>query len=116
MSRGIDRYIDELMNEADRYESIARQLFKMKNKPSKWLDLWIGCRKRAWDSRMRAEEMAIDVTGGFNAVVRRHIQTKRAQRRLVDRPRAATPQVDCVHKVRGKKKRVRGSDLLSVPA
>jgi hypothetical protein len=71
------RYIAELMREADRYELIADRLIGLTNKPSNWLDLWTGCRMRAWDSRMRAEIFARQNKACFNRIVKRHIRESR---------------------------------------
>jgi hypothetical protein len=72
---GMKRYIAELVREGDRYELIADRLLGPRNKPSNWLDLWIGCRTRAWDSRMRAQVMAQHNRLSFNLLVRRHVKT-----------------------------------------
>jgi hypothetical protein len=68
------RYITELIREADRYELIADRLQGLSNKPSNWLDLWTGCRMRAWDNRMRAEVFARHNKISFHFLVRRHIR------------------------------------------
>ena len=71
------RYIVELIRKADRYELIADRLVGLTNKPSNWLDLWTGCRMRAWESRMRAEAFARQNKVCFHRLVRRHIRGSR---------------------------------------
>jgi hypothetical protein len=73
-SMGAKRYIAELIREADRYELIADRLLGLNNKPTNWLDLWTGCRMRAWENRMRAETFAKQNRACFNRIVRKHIR------------------------------------------
>ncbi len=75
-SIGAKRYITELIREADRYELTADRLLGLSNKPSNWLDLWVGCRMRAWDNRMRAEVFARQNKASFHFLVRRHLREK----------------------------------------
>jgi hypothetical protein len=73
-SLGSKKYIAELMREADRYELIADRLMGLQNKPTNWLDLWTGCRLKAWENRVRAENFAKLNKACFARLVRKHIR------------------------------------------